>query len=311
MLKIKTTGLLFILIAFSMLCRADLLDTSHSIISLDDSNSSTSTQLKINLKNPELFYITVREPGQDYSPFVDEILLKPTRPDISGNVILKLRIPFTEKQLLPHSDSFVKKNVTYKASNQYSSCSLMISSDKVRVCKPLSLMVADDSNAVPGATYSATINIQVTTDTNERHSTAIVVRYKKRGSAIGITTNKKALRLNTDTHYSDTLSLCVFSQLHSYFDLKLESHNGTQNFLLKDLKGNLLPYQVSAQLNDSVSSLAPGQWLHGGRTVFVKHSGQCNGKKNAFIQVQLSDQNIASANPGIYNDVLTVVVRAR
>lgn len=307
-------GILFFSFLVTQALGSSFIELSKTAIFLNDSKKSDIIRLTINTNNKDYFFITVKSNDTRDLTGMNRFTLKPSLPNIEGEVLVAMNLPYYDRTTsgLHRTDSInrVINQQQTKASDRFSLCPT-----SAQVCKPLTIMVIDDSEAVPGIRYSASFSIGSEAE-NGIQSTVpenLTVNYQKSGSAIGIKTRTNTLSLRQSNDYSVYNDFCAFSMGYKYFDVSLESKNGTDNlFLLKDNNSNTLPYQVAVALNNRAKiPVTPFQWVTGGDLIRAKNSNKCNGRYNGKIFLAINKADVYKPPAGTYTDTLTLKVKAK
>ena len=311
--------LCLLLITMSSAAAWGNLTVTRTSVELNDSKSRDQVRFIAELTSPRQFYITVSAPVYGDSTETDLFQMRPEQLRLGGSVSFAMEIPFHEQkqntQRRKDSPNRVRNNYRHSASGQFSLCPTPAHiSEVTRVCKPLTFFIIDDETAIPGVTYSTRLNLLLEFDSGEQYFENIELKYRKKGSPISIASRKRNLLLDDTTNFSDSVDFCVFSPVYPDFDIKVDGQWAQQgNFLLNSARGDKMPYQVSLQLNQTPARVPvkPDQWISGGQTIIARNRNECRGNSNLSLNAHLERSDINNAKPGIYQDVLTVRVKAK
>lgn len=303
---------------FALGLQAAELKIHKKMVTLNDSRTTGETTLSLQLASPDDVHITVKSAGSTGD--TQTFYMTPEQADTPGKVAFAMALPYHQqvKGALKNkaSENRVRNNYQQSASHAFSSCPSARKVNTGKICKPLSFRVVDDEEAVPGIFYSARVDVLVETHNGKKFTEQVIIRYRKKGSAIHVVTRKKEFNLVQSKNYSDTARFCVFSRFYSKFQVRLESDKvKAHKRILTDNQGRTLPYKVDATLNTpnqkkAYPNIKSGVWLSGGEAIKSEKKAGCAGEKHLVVTVHIDEKDVSAAMPGIYDGVLTLRVKA-
>ena len=304
--------IIFCTLLSPILHAAEISNLSRHSIYLSESKRVETIRLDVSVKNKHSYFITIQSDNAGlFSADNNEFVLQPTLPGIKGSVRVVFDFPYLERSEsgLTRADSInrVTNHQKNRVRDQYSLCP-----NTSRICKPLTVMVTDDGEAIPGIRYTTTLTITVESDDGlHPPSTKILtLNYQRSGSAIGLKGSTNHVLLTAGNNYTNHVDYCAFSMAYSRFNLSVGSKNSSGNdFYLVDHRANQLPYRVSVSLNNRPGiDVKQDQWVTNGILEKASDASNCR-NYNARVHLNIPKEDLFQSSAGIYRDTITVRVK--